>query len=105
MKNSIYCLFIVLLYSYSKENANSFTCAESISYAKSIQPIFVKNCTKSGCHDGGDMPSLAEYITAKDASAQIQNAINKNLMPPTDSLSASDKEAIGCWITNGCRNN
>jgi len=69
------------------------------------KPIFVKNCAVSGCHDGNNFPSAADYLVVHDGSAQIKTVVSNGTMPKNSSLSASDKAAIICWIDNGSKNN
>jgi hypothetical protein len=89
----------------SEQVQSSTGCDAQISYSAKVKSIFVANCTASGCHDGVDLPSLAEYLTAKDASQQIKIAVKNGVMPRNGILSAPDKAAIICWIDNGAKNN
>jgi hypothetical protein len=76
-----------------------------ISYSNTVKSVFVTNCTASGCHDGVNLPSLADYITSKDASVQIRDAVARGIMPKYSVLSTADKAAILCWIDSGTKNN
>lgn len=81
------------------------TCDPNISYSKKVQGIFINNCTNSGCHDGLNYPSLAEYPVARDGADQIKTAVSLDVMPKGATLSDSDKAAILCWIDNGAKDN
>jgi hypothetical protein len=105
------CYFIILSIAFfgckknSVSTADPIPCDPAISYSAKVKAIFVTNCSASGCHDGNNMASLAEYNTARDAAQQIKSAVNRGLMPLNGSLSATDKAAIICWIDSGSKNN
>ncbi len=103
----LFPLFAVLFVACSKSTPASspIPCDPLISYSAKVKPIFIANCTASGCHDGLNYPSLADYTVARDAAQQIRTAVDRGMMPKNNSLSASDKAAILCWIDNGSKNN
>jgi hypothetical protein len=80
-------------------------CDAGISYGGTVKQLFITNCTASGCHDGVDLPSLAEYYVAHDAAGQIKSAVSSGVMPRNKVLSDADKTTIICWIENGAKNN
>ena len=80
-------------------------CDPQISYQNKVRPVFINNCTASGCHDGVNYPSLADFTVAHDAAAQIRSAITRGIMPPYNPLPAAEKAAIICWIDSGTKNN
>ncbi len=106
MKYIIFLLTVAILFGCKKSDVqNPTTCDPQISYSSKVKSIFVNNCTASGCHDGVDLSSLSDYLVARDASQQIRTAVKNGVMPRNSSLSASDKDAIICWIDNGSKNN
>lgn len=100
-------LLIFFIYGCKKSSSAPIVpvCDPQISYTGKVKQVFISNCTASGCHDGVNYPSLADYTTAKDASLQIRDAVSRNIMPKTGKLSDIDKAAILCWIDNGAKNN
>jgi len=108
MKKSVPFLLLLLTAACKKSSpvqTDTNTCDPQISYAGKVKSIFVNNCTASGCHDGNDLPSLADYLVARDASAQIRTAVKNGVMPMNGTLSSADKAAIICWIDSGSKNN
>ncbi|GAB2837255.1 hypothetical protein [Ferruginibacter profundus] len=111
MKNCCFVLLVISIFCSCKKNDNlqggssNITCDPAISYSAKVKPVFVSNCTASGCHDGVNSASLAEYTTARDAAQQIRSAVSRGLMPMYSTLSAADKAAILCWIDSGTKNN
>jgi len=108
MKNIYLLLLACFIYGCKKSAdtpTNNIVCNTSPSYSGQVKAIFISNCAASGCHDGVNYASLAEYNTAKDAAAQIRSAVYRGLMPLNASLSAVDKAAIICWIDDGSKNN
>ena len=108
MKYGYLILLVLFFYSCKKTNptqTDNIPCDPAISYSGKVKAVFVTNCTASGCHDGVNYPSLADYITAKDASQQIRTAVSNGVMPKYGTLSAADKAALICWIDSGSKNN
>jgi hypothetical protein len=107
MKKVQVIVLIILIIGCKKNEIieSSIPCDPLTSYSSKVKNIFVTNCTLSGCHDGNPLPSLADYNIAHDASAQIRDAVNRNIMPINGNLSSADKAAIICWIDNGAKNN
>jgi len=107
MKSIYLVLIAICLFSCKKSDpsATSIPCDPAISYLNKVKPVFVSSCTSSGCHDGINYPSLADYIVARDAAQQIKSAVSRGIMPLNSTLSAADKAAIICWIDNGTQNN
>jgi hypothetical protein len=103
-------LFIIALIFLSCKKStvsgiNNNQCDPSVSYSTTVKIIFVAYCTASGCHDGVDLPSLSDYTVARDASAQIKDAVARGIMPKNATLTQAQKDAIVCWIQNGAKNN
>ena len=106
MKNKSVLIILALILGCSKnDTSTSTTCDPSISYKSTVKQIFVSSCSSAGCHDGNNLPSLADYQTAHDASGQIKTAVANGVMPKNATLSATDKAAIICWVSNGAQNN
>jgi hypothetical protein len=109
MKNSCLIILFVSIFCSCKKTdtlqSSTITCDSTISYAVKVKPLFISNCTASGCHDGVNSASLALYTTARDAAQQIRSAVSRGLMPMYSTLSAVDKAAIICWIDSGTKNN
>jgi len=87
----------------------------TISFKEQVQPIFVNNCAKSGCHDGSDEFSLKSYteissrVHAGDArKSELYKVINKlwlGNMPPDGPLTDEQINLIYTWIMQGAKNN
>jgi hypothetical protein len=107
MKSIIFLFTVIILLGCKKTDTqqNTNNCDPLISYSNKVKSIFVTNCSAAGCHDGVDLPSLTEYLVARDASQQIRTAVKNGVMPRNSILSVSDKAAIICWIDNGSKNN
>ena len=116
MKNKIVLVLLsglFLLTTCTKDQAGPYGC-----FQEDVLPIFVSNCTMSGCHNSKDKRGgydLSNYegimkgIKAKHPlSSEIYNTIKgKNpSMPakPYSKLSSSDVNMIKLWINMGARN-
>jgi hypothetical protein len=97
----------IIIAGCSKTNVADVTvvCDPTISYDKQIKPIIAVNCNYSGCHDGSNTTSLADYTTLKDGASQIKAAVSSGAMPRNATLKLEDKNAIICWINSGVKNN
>lgn len=74
-----------------------------------IQPIIQQNCAVAGCHVAGT--GRADF-TIKENILQYASTIMANtqsgFMPPSgsgQSISASQKELIYCWVNKGAKDN
>ena len=92
----------------------------AISFSKEVLPIFLGNCTQSGCH-GSDINSEAFPLTSYDnivqngiiprdavGSSIYQSISGRGLvqaMPPSKSLAENDLQSIYIWIQQGAKNN
>jgi len=86
-----------------------------ISFKDQVQPIFINNCAKSGCHDGNEKFSLKSYadissrVTAGDAhKSDLYKVINKlwlGNMPPDGPLTDEQINLVYAWIMQGAKNN
>jgi hypothetical protein len=107
MKKIVLLMLLCVGMSCSKNDSSSTVsvCDPATSYKSTVKAIFVASCSSAGCHDGNNLPSLADYQTAHDAAAQIKTAVANGVMPKNATLSASDKAALICWLSNGAQNN
>jgi hypothetical protein len=107
MKKLLYVILLLLVAACTKNTPvqKEPSCDPQISYSGKVKAVFVNNCTAAGCHDGNDLPSLADYLVAKDASGEIKTAVQNGVMPKDKTLSSADKAAIICWIDSGSKNN
>ena len=101
----------VLIIGCSKGNdmVTSVDCSgEAKSFATDINPIIQANCTSSGCHNTGSNNgpgALTSYQQIFNARSSVRAAVASGSMPQGGSLSATQKNAIICWIDNGSSNN
>lgn len=109
---------ITLSACYYDEVAGFEGLPTNVSFKNDVDPIFIKNCVTSGCHDAipAHSPSL---VTEKSYNALLQGQyinINEpeksNLyvelnsgMPPAGPLSVNEMKIILAWITEGAKNN
>jgi hypothetical protein len=79
------------------------------SFAHDANPIIQTSCAfDSDCHGTGSTSGpgpLLTYSEIFNARHAISSAVASGVMPKDASLSASDKNAILCWIDNGAANN
>ncbi len=67
--------------------------------------MLATNYNTSGCHDGINNVSLANYQQMHDGALQKKSSVVTGRMPKNKTLSAKDKSAILCWIDSGAKNN
>jgi hypothetical protein len=85
-----------------------------VCFTGDVLPIFVNNCAKAGCHDGGGRESRVSLNNFTDIVSQIspgnpnssrvyQAIIAKwgNRMPPSQPLSLENRTKIRVWIEQG----
>jgi len=78
------------------------------SFATDVNPIIQGTCTNAGCHGTGSNNGpgpLLSFQQIFNARVAIRTAVANGSMPQNSSLSASQKNAILCWIDNGAANN
>jgi hypothetical protein len=84
-------------------------CSVEKSFNSDIKPITQNSCSMdSDCHGSGSTSGPGELLTYSEifnAHAAIRSAVASEVMPKDATLSASDKNAILCWIDNGATNN
>lgn len=101
--------FSIILNACSKSSSNnsaaSTTCNPNTSFSATILPLFNTSCNTNGCHDGNNAAALNVYQVIHDNATQIRASVSTGRMPKDKPLSATDKNAILCWIDNGSKNN
>jgi hypothetical protein len=115
MLNKIFLIVLMLgfLFSCTKSVNTATTTVDCSGPAKSfnadIKPIAQNSCSMdSDCHGSGSTSGPGELLTYSqifNARTAIRSAVASGVMPKDATLSASDKNAILCWIDNGAANN
>jgi len=112
VKVFITILLAALLFSCKKSAANSMVIdcgSNQKSFATDIKPIVQTSCSMdSDCHGSGSTSGpgeLLNYSQIFNARNAIHLAVASGIMPKDATLSATDKNAILCWIENGAANN
>lgn len=79
------------------------------SFSTDVNPIIQNSCaTNSGCHAAGSSNGPGPLLTYQqifNARVAIRAAVASGEMPQNATLSASQKNAILCWVDNGATNN
>ncbi|HOY15659.1 MAG TPA: hypothetical protein PLC89_00135 [Haliscomenobacter sp.] len=91
-----------------------------VCFEKDVLPIFISNCTQSGCHnsidreEGIELTSYASIVSngiapgdyAASKLYQVLIAVGEELMPqkPYNKLSAEQITTIALWIDQGAKN-
>lgn len=84
------------------------TLTTGINYTDNIASIINTNCAISGCHAGGQSPSLTNFDEVSRSSSRVLARASARSMPPRSSgLSLSDEEIqlIECWVEDGTPQN
>jgi len=78
-------------------------------FSVDVKPIMQVSCAfDSDCHGSGSNSgpgTLLNYSEIFNARSSIRSAVLSGDMPKGGSLTASEKNAIICWIDNGATNN
>lgn len=94
---------------------------DSICFAQHILPLFISNCAMASCHDGlsqteDDLYALNNYSTIRShvvpgspSNSDVYRAVNglgEDFMPPPPKspLTATQKELLRKWISDGALN-
>jgi hypothetical protein len=99
------------LWACKKNNdAGSVDCSgPQKSFSSDVNPVVQASCaTNSGCHGAGSANgpgALLLYSQIFNARSDIRSAVASGHMPLNGSLTASERNAILCWIDNGALNN
>jgi hypothetical protein len=103
-------ILIILAFSFgvisgcTKDNGSSGTayspsCSGTAkSYKTDVAPLIQSYC--AGCHS-----SYSTYSQLSGSKNSVRSTIVSGSMPKGTSMSASQKDAIVCWIDNGAANN
>jgi hypothetical protein len=95
--------------SCSKTSDYTPDCSTTKSYATDVSPVITSTCaTNSGCHAAGSSQgpgALTNYQQVFNNRSAIRSSVASGMMPQDGSLSASQKNALLCWIDNGAPNN
>ena len=101
---------LFIIHACSKKPEFTPDCSGSAkSFANDVSPVFQTSCAiDSGCHaagSGNGPGPLLNYSQIFNARADIRSAVASGHMPLNATLTASQKNAILCWIDNGAPNN
>ena len=96
----------------------------NVSYSRHVEPLFLRACAITGCHDAESMAAGVSFETyqgatsnpliiwARDTTSSIlvwslEGKNGKTIMPPTyrPQLTLNQKEGIKRWIWEGAKNN
>lgn len=98
----VFGLSIFIWTSCSKDSTTTpYTpsCGNTVkSYKTDVAPILQSAC--SGCHS-----TFGSYNSVYADRLSIRSMVVTGQMPRGSSLTASQKDAIACWIDNGAPNN
>ena len=79
------------------------------SFTTDVSPVFQTSCAiNSGCHatgSGNGPGPLVNYSQIFNARGGIRPEVASGHMPLNATLTATEKNAILCWIDNGAPNN
>lgn len=109
-------LLLTVLFACSKSSSTSGStptplpsdCSATISFSATVSPIISASCAIAGCHAAGSSNgpgALTTYAQISAAKGSISSAVANGSMPKGSSLSASQKQAIVCWVSQGGANN
>jgi len=110
----ILCIAVVVSFLFActksaEQKTTTVDCTVEKSFNADIKPIAQNSCSMdTDCHGAGSTSGPGELLTYSEifnARAAIRAAVASGVMPKDATLSASDKNAILCWIDNGATNN
>ncbi|MGE5520726.1 MAG: hypothetical protein ACM3VS_12415 [Candidatus Dadabacteria bacterium] len=110
-KVSFILVVMVAIVACNKYNGSSYTpdCTTPATWSADVAPIIQSTCaTGSGCHGAGSRKgpgALTSYAQVYNYRTSIRSAVASGSMPPGGGLSASQRNAVLCWIDNGASNN
>ena len=87
---------------------NNTNCSGTKSFTADVHPIFQSVCSNAGCHEASSTNGpgpLTNYQQIFNARTSIRSAVSSGTMPKNTTLSATQKNAILCWIDTGAPNN
>jgi hypothetical protein len=102
---------VLIINACSKNKNLGYTpdCSVSKTFVADANPVIQSACaTNSGCHGIGSSQgpgALTGYTQIFNARSSIRSVLLNGSMPQNGSLSATQKNAIICWIDAGALNN
>jgi hypothetical protein len=99
--------FIFTISGCGKSDApvNTQTCGSvPKTFSADVNPIIQSFCNQAGCHAPGSVNGpgpLTNYTEVFAARNKIRVQIQAGLMPQNATLTATQKNAIICWIDSG----
>lgn len=110
-KNLIITATLIFLYACQKNpDLGSVDCSgPAKSFATDVSPVIQASCaTDSDCHGTGSNSGpgpLLNYSQVSNARSDIRSSVASGHMPLNGTLTATERNAILCWIDNGAANN
>jgi uncharacterized membrane protein len=113
MKKAIACVLsvavIIIACSKNNDTLAAVDCSGAAkSFGTDVNPVIQTFCAIGGCHASGSTNgpgALTTYQQIVNARSSIRIAVANGSMPQNSSLTASQRNAILCWIDNGATNN
>jgi hypothetical protein len=111
MKQTVFLFAVcaLLISSCKKETFTTDCTSAAKSFAADVSPIAQTTCaTSSGCHASGSNKgpgALINYAQISGSKSSIKSQVASGAMPPGNSLTSAQKNAIICWIDAGALNN
>ena len=101
---------LIFINSCSKKPEFTADCSgPAKSFVTDVSPVFQTSCAiNSGCHatgSGNGPGPLLSYSQIFNARADIRSAVASGHMPLNATLTATQINAILCWVDNGAPNN
>jgi hypothetical protein len=101
---------LIVIHACSKKPEFTADCSgPAKSFVTDVNPVFQTSCAiNSGCHatgSGNGPGPLLSYSQIFNARSGIRPAVASGHMPQNSTLTATQKNAILCWIDNGAPNN
>lgn len=108
---SVIALLLIFFNACSKDpKLEPVDCSGPVkSFAADVSPVIQASCaTDSDCHGTGSSSGpgpLLNYSQVFNARSDIRSAVATGNMPLNGTLTATERNAILCWIDNGAANN
>jgi len=101
---------LIFIHACTKDPEVTVDCSgPAKSFVTDASPVFQTSCAANpGCHATGSNNGpgpLLTYSQIFNARADIRSAVASGHMPLNATLTATEKNAILCWIDNGAPNN
>ena len=103
-------VLLIILNACTKKPGFTADCSgPAKSFVTDVSPVFQTSCAiNSGCHatgSGNGPGPLLSYSQIFNARTDIRSAVASGHMPLNATLTATQINAILCWIDNGAPNN